>query len=133
MKSAAQEPSAGAKSSTKLIGRWGEELAAEHYRKRGWNLIGMGYHCRYGEIDVIAEKGGLIAFIEVKLRKNDRFASAGEQVNAVKQRRLRMTAELWMSLYGENRAARFDVVEIYADKGTETKHPKIRVLEDAFS
>jgi len=36
-------------------------------------------------------------------------------------------------LYGENRAARFDVVEIYADKGTETKHPKIRVLEDAFS
>lgn len=120
-------------SSTKLIGRWGEELAAEYYRKRGWNIVGMGYHCRYGEIDVIAERRGLIAFIEVKLRKNDRFASASEQVNAVKQKRLRMTAELWMSLYGEERCARFDVVEIYADKGTDTKRPIIHVLEDAFS
>ena len=121
------------KVSTKLVGRWGEELAAAHYRKHGWNILGMGYQSRYGEIDVIAEKRGLIAFVEVKLRRNARFAAASEQVNFPKQKRLRATAELWLSLYGDNRAARFDVVEIYAPDGMETSRPQIHVLEDAFS
>jgi len=119
--------------SRKLLGRWGEELAAAHYRKLGWSILGMGYHSRFGEIDVIAEKRGLIVFAEVKLRKDDKFAPAALQVNAAKQRKLRATAELWLSLYGEDRCARFDVVEIYAPDGIETMTPRIHVLEDAFS
>ncbi len=117
----------------KLIGRWGEEVTAEHYRKHGWNVLGMGYRCRYGEIDVIVEKQGLIAFVEVKLRKNASYAMAREQVTYAKQQRLRRTAELWLAQYGNDRCARFDVVEIYAPFGMETKNPRIVVVEDAFS
>ena len=40
----------------KLTGRWGEELATEYLRKRGYKIIAMGYHTRMGEIDIIAEK-----------------------------------------------------------------------------
>ena len=120
------------KMTTKLVGRWGEELAARCYRKHGWKILAMGYHCRFGEIDVIAEKKGLVAFVEVKLRRDDRFASAADQVNGPKQRRLRATAELWMSQYGEGRNARFDVVEVYAKDGLNTKRPEVHVIEDAF-
>ena len=117
---------------TKILGRWGEELAARHYRKQGWSVLAMSYRCRFGEIDVIAEKNGLVAFVEVKLRRDDRYSAAAEQVNTAKQRRLRATAEMWLSQYGKDCSARFDVVEIYAQDGVKTKHPEIHVIEDAF-
>ena len=118
---------------TKLLGKWGETVTAEYLRKHGWRILASGYRCKWGEIDLIAEKSGLISIVEVKLRKSDAFAPAGEAVNEPKRRRLKATAELWLSQYGEGRNARFDVAEVYAPEGAATKKPRIRILEDAFS
>ena len=71
-------------------------------------------------------------FVEVKLRKSDAFARAAEFVDYHKQNRLRMAAELWLSQHETELQPRFDVVEIYAPEGEQTKNPTIYHLEDAF-
>ncbi len=59
---------------TKLRGSWGEALAMAYLRRKDYEPVGMGYRTRYGEIDVIVKDGAYIAFVEVKVRKNDRYA-----------------------------------------------------------
>lgn len=117
-----------------LLGRWGEALVGKWLTRRGYTLLASGYRCRMGEIDLIARKGNTLAFVEVKLRRTADFAAAREQVTPAKQRRIRTTAQLYLA---QNPAlaecfCRFDVAEVYAPQGTETKHPDINYLENAF-
>lgn len=116
----------------KLIGAWGEATAAQYLRERGYTIVSMGYRCRFGEVDIIAENKQYIAFVEVKTRKNSGFAEAREFVTGHKIGRLRQTAELWLAEHETTRQPRFDVIEIYAPQGTDTNRPEIRHLEDAF-
>lgn len=115
-----------------LSGAWGEALAAEYLRRRGYRIRHSGYACRFGEIDLIAEKGRFLAFVEVKLRKSADFGRAGEYVDGKKQQRLRATASLYLSTHETGLQPRFDVIEIYAPEGTETTNPEIHHIEDAF-
>lgn len=114
------------------MGAWGESLAAEFLKKKRYQLLAAGYRCRYGEIDLIVSNKKYLVFVEVKLRKNDRFASAMEFVDYRKQNRLRITAEFYLSQNPTDLQPRFDVIEIYAPEGLDTKKPKIHHLEDAF-
>ena len=116
----------------KLSGAWGEAFAAEYLRKKRYKILAAGYHCRFGEIDLIAQNKNHLVFVEVKLRKNAEFASAREYVNAPKQDRIRMTASMYLSQNPTNLQPRFDVIEIYAPEGALTKKPEITHLEDAF-
>lgn len=116
----------------RLLGRWGEALAAEIYRKKGWRIVAAGWTCRFGEIDLIAENGKYIAFAEVKLRQDDRFAAAREFVDCRKQERIRTSAQMYLVENPTHLQPRFDVVEIYAPQGMQTKKPKTNVLENAF-
>ena len=116
----------------KLTGRWGEELAAEYLRKHGYKIIAMGYRTRMGEIDIIAEKRKYLVFVEVKLRKTDKYGTAGEFVNAEKQRKLTMTALAWMQSEPIEKQPRFDVIEIYAPHGMATVSPTINHIKNAF-
>ena len=120
------------KQAAKLLGRWGEALAAEYLKKKGYRLVALNYSCRWGEVDVIVENASCLVFVEVKLRKSDRFAKAAEYVDLRKQDRIRKTAELWLSLHETEKPIRFDVVEVYAPRGMDTPRPKINHLEDAF-
>lgn len=114
------------------MGSWGEDIACEHLRKKRYRVIGRNYGCRFGEIDVIAEKGRYVVFVEVKLRRDDRFAAAAEFVTLEKQRRVIAAAKLWLAQNSVPLQPRFDVIEVYAPEGIETKHPKINHIEDAF-
>ncbi|MBE6949368.1 MAG: YraN family protein [Ruminococcaceae bacterium] len=116
----------------KLTGRWGEELAAEYLRRSGYKIVALGYRTRMGEIDIIAEKRKFLVFVEVKLRKTDKFGTAGEYVNAEKQRKLRLTALAWMQSNETSKQPRFDVIEIYAPHGIQTVDPTINHIENAF-
>lgn len=69
-------------SDASLLGRWGEKQAAGYLHQKGYRLLAAGYRCRMGEIDLIAQKGRELAFVEVKLRRNARFAEPREQVTA---------------------------------------------------
>lgn len=115
-----------------IVGAWGEAIAAEYIRKKRYKVIATGYRCRFGEIDLIAQNNRYLLFIEVKLRRSDRFAEAKEFVDAHKQERLRTTASVYLDQFPTDLQPRFDVIEIYAPEGTLTKHPHIIHLEDAF-
>ena len=115
-----------------LSGPWGEALAAEYLRKKGWRIEAMNYRTRLGEIDIIASNRQYLVFCEVKLRKSADFAAAREFVDARKQQRLRTTALLYLSQHETPLQPRFDVIEIYAPDGTQTRRPQITHMEDAF-
>ena len=117
-----------------LLGRWGEKQAAGYLHQKGYRLLAAGYRCRMGEIDLIAQKGRELAFVEVKLRRNARFAEPREQVTAAKQRRILLAARHFLAQhpeYGEH-YCRFDVAEVYAPDGLQTAKPEIRYYEHAF-
>ena len=116
----------------KLLGRWGEELAARYLKKKRYTVIAMNYYCRMGEIDVIAQNKGYVVFAEVKLRKNSEHGYAREFVTEQKQEKLRIAAEMWLSQNPTELQPRFDVIEIYAPQGIETKRPQINHLENVF-
>ena len=115
-----------------LAGAWGEALAAEYLRKKRYTVVASGYRCRFGEIDLIAKNRRFLVFVEVKLRKSANFARAMEYVDRNKQQRLRTTAALYLSEHPTPLQPLFDVIEIYAPDGTQTLHPEIHHLEDAF-
>ncbi len=115
------------------MGAWGEAIAAQYLQKKHYNIIAAGYRSRFGEIDIIACDKKYLVFVEVKLRKSDRYAKAFEYVNGPKQERIKTTAAIYLSQNPTTLQPRFDVIEIYAPAGIETQAPTINHLEDAFS
>lgn len=117
----------------RLLGRWGEALVAEKLRDMGYRVIAAGYHCRFGEIDLIAITDKYLCFIEVKLRKNASFVPARAAVDRKKQEKLRTTARCYLAEHPEQTLQpRFDVAEIYAPQGMETRNPDFHYWENAF-
>ena len=116
----------------RLLGQWGEELAARYLIEHGYRIVDANWRCRFGEIDLIAKEKGYLCFVEVKLRKNDRMASAMEFVDARKQKKLRTTAQLYLSIHPIQEQPRFDVIEVYAPDGLQTVKPEIHHITNAF-
>ena len=114
------------------MGAWGEALAAEYLRKKRYSIVATNYRTRLGEIDLIAANKKYLVFVEVKLRKNADFAMAREFVDSGKQRRIRTVAGCYLASHPTSLQPRFDVIEIYAPEGLETRRPVINHLEDAF-
>ena len=117
---------------SRLLGRWGEALAADYLRRQGYAVLASGWRCRFGEIDLIVQDKAYLCFVEVKLRRSSAFGTAGEFVDWRKQQRLRTTAALYLQQHPTALQPRFDVIEVLAPQGRETRSPKIRHLADAF-
>ena len=117
---------------TKLIGRWGEATASRYLKTHGYKITAMGYSTRFGEIDIIAENRKFIVFVEVKLRKNDKFGSAMEYVGSEKQRKIISAAQMYLVSNITEKQPRFDVIEVYAPQGIHTENPEINHIENAF-
>lgn len=115
-----------------LLGAWGEAQAAEYLRKKRYEIVAAGYRSRFGEIDLIVCNKKYLVFVEVKLRKSDDFAKAREYVDRRKQDKIRVTASMYLSQNPTALQPRFDVIEIYAPQGMETRKPTIYHMEDAF-
>ena len=114
------------------LGRWGEALVADDLKKKGWKIVDTGFRCRMGEIDLIVQNRTYLVFVEVKLRKNDRFGPAAAFVDYNKQRKLRAAAEYYLLCHPTSLQPRFDVAEVYAPQGTDTEYPTISYIENAF-
>lgn len=114
-----------------LLGSFGEDAAAAFLSKKGFTVIRRNFSCRLGEIDIIAEEGEYLAFVEVKLRKNADHGEAREFVTSAKQKRIILAAKYWLSRYPTELQPRFDVVEVYAPDGPRGKL-YLRLLRDAF-
>lgn len=112
-------------------GTWGEALVADYLRDRSYRLVAHSYHCRFGEIDLIAWDGDTLCFVEVKTRTNTRMGLPREYVTTGKQTRLRKTALFYLSSHDLDCPARFDVAEVYAAVPGDP-NARIEYLEDAF-
>lgn len=112
-----------------LLGKTGEDIAAEHLIGRGYRILQRNYRCKAGEIDIVAGRGRTVVFCEVKTRRTDRWGQPSEAVGHLKQGRLRRLAATWLAEH-EVRASnvRFDVFSVVADKG----RPVVTHIEDAF-
>lgn len=117
---------------SKLLGAFGEDAVCRWLRRHGYRILGRNFSCRFGELDIIARKGKYLAFVEVKMRKNNEHGAAMEFVTPAKQRRLIQTAEYWLMMNPTGLQPRFDVAEVYAPEGIRTEKPEINYVEDAF-
>ncbi len=113
-------------------GKWGEDRAAEYLCCKGFNIVDANWKCRFGEIDLIAEDGTYLCFVEVKERKNAAYGPAAAFVDRRKQEKLRATAELYLAWHPTDLQPRFDVIEVYAPQGEHTARPEIIHLENVF-
>jgi putative endonuclease len=113
----------------KELGRTGEELAAGYLATRGWEILARNVRFREGELDIVATRAGIIAFVEVKTRRSVAFGSPAEAVTWRKQRRIRTLALRYLSSNPARASAiRFDILDIARDRDGF----KITHLEDAF-
>ncbi len=106
-----------------------EDAAAELLTQRGLRIIIRNFHCKMGELDIVA-LGSHLHFVEVRYRKNDRFGGAAASVTHSKQTKLRRTAEFFLQCHPRFRKhrAQFDVVTV---SGTNYP-PNIDWIESAF-
>ena len=87
-----------------------EKLAATFLRAQGLKMVTQNYHCRFGEIDLIMTDASTLVFIEVRLRSNKQFGSAGASITPQKQQKLMLTAEHYLQQNATKNACRFDVI-----------------------
>lgn len=111
-------------------GVWGEIFAARYLRDNGYCILSSNYICRFGEIDIIAEKNGVICFVEVKTRNKNTSVRPMEAVDEGKQKRLEMAAKSFLSATKINSHTAFDVCEVYVDDND--KLCSINYIKNAF-
>ena len=87
---------------------------------------------REGEIDLVVSRGPYLCFVEVKLRRDAEMAEAREFVTPGKQRRVRTAALYYLMVHPSPLPPRFDVVEVYAPQGENTRKPVVRHWEGVF-
>jgi len=80
------------KSSTRDQGLEAETSALRYLKGLGCSILERNYRSRRGEVDLIARKGGVIYFVEVKLRRSGRFGSAAQAISPSKQRKIALAA-----------------------------------------
>jgi len=111
------------------LGEQGETLAFEEIKRLGYTNIIRNYRCRLGEVDLVAEDGDVLVFIEIKTRRGRSLGFAKEAVNARKRKQISKVALSYMKAnHCCDVSARFDVVAVSVGSGP----PQIEVIKNAF-
>lgn len=117
------------------VGRFGEQVAADHLTAAGLVILARNWRCRGGELDIVATEGRTLVFVEVKTRSSLAFGAPAEAVDARKAARVRRLATQWIDEQRGDpgsaapsppgwRSIRFDVVSVlrHARGGVEVDH-----------
>ncbi len=110
------------------LGEIGEGLASKFLKGHGYKIIKRNYKTAIGEIDIIAEDGGTLVFIEVKTRENTAYGQPFEAVNRHKRRKIANVALLYLKGLKEIPPCRFDVVSVCVTAGRQ----ELKLIKDAF-
>ncbi|HYB01907.1 MAG TPA: YraN family protein [Ktedonobacteraceae bacterium] len=114
------------------LGRTGERLAAEALISKGYCILERNFRCRHGEIDLVAEDGHDLIFVEVKARRGVSFGLPEDALTLRKQRKLMEVASYYLDLHADaDRSWRIDVVAVqFSDNG---KLEEIRIYKHAVT
>jgi putative endonuclease len=113
------------------LGQKGERLAAGLLKKEGYRILEYNYRGRLGEVDLIAEDGDCLVFVEVKTRRNLAFGHPLESIDLRKQRQLIKVAREYVAQKGEEeRFCRFDAVAVLQRSNGEP--PRLELVKNAF-
>ncbi len=100
------------------LGAFGERVAAAHLEAKGYRIRARNFRCREGEIDIVAEDGDCLVFVEVRTRRGDAFGTPAESVTAAKERRLLTVAKAYLQEHPDVPAnQRIDVVGVELSRG----------------
>ena len=110
-------------------GRQGEALVAAYLERRGWRILHRNWRFHHKELDLVAARGGAVAFVEVKTRADDAIGHPLESIDARKRRDLATAARGWIAQHGRPyHTFRFDAaVVVTGPGGTSVEH-----VEDAW-
>ena len=115
----------------KALGNRGEALAAQRLRSLGYSIRERNWRCPVGELDVVAEKDGVLIFVEVRTRRGDRFGTPEESITPIKRAKLLEVAQTYLEEHGEeDRNWRIDVVAI--EIGPRGEVVRMEVIENAI-
>jgi putative endonuclease len=115
---------------SKDIGNLGEELAANYLIEFGYKILDRNFRSHQGEIDIIAEDGDVLVFIEVKNYSFRSFGSPYSAISKSKKENIIRTARYYLHKYRiTNKNCRFDVLTIFWDS---LKNQKVDLIKDAF-
>ena len=106
------------------LGREGEKTARSYLIKNGWKILKKNYKTPFGEIDIIAKKDDIIAFIEVKTRLTDIFGLPSEAVTNQRKLRYIRGANYYFSGKIIDCTVRFDIIEVF--------RKQVNHIENAF-
>ena len=110
------------------LGRMGEEAAARYLVLHGYHIRERNWRAGHRDLDIVAERRGMLVFVEVKTRQSHDYGEPEEAVDAEKIRNLLAAAHVYMRLHQLDMAIRFDVVSVVGSDG----HFDITHIPDAF-
>jgi putative endonuclease len=114
------------------VGARGEKLAVDHLKRRGYKIIQRNFRCREGEIDIIAQKGECLVFVEVRTKKNIAFGTPEESVTLSKREKLISLANAYLQAYDKPPLSwRIDVVAV--ELTPENRVSRLNHIENAVS
>ena len=114
-----------------VIGRWGEDVAAEYLVANSYSVLARNVHSEHGEIDIVACKGGLLVFVEVKTRSSHTFSYPEDSVTRRKQAYMLSAAEEYLQAHPESGESwQFDVIAV---EGTPGEKAQIEHFENVIS
>lgn len=115
--------------STRQIGSKAEDLAVKHLKRLGYKIIKRNFTIRGGEIDIIAQDGEELVFVEVKARYSRQFGSPIEAITPWKIQHLIKSAAVYANMIDwGNRPYRLDALSI--DYSTSADNPDISLLKN---
>lgn len=103
----------GERTERRRFGDAAEEAAVRYLEARGWRVLARNFSCRWGELDVVAEQGETLAFVEVRMRSSAVWGDPSHTVSYAKQRRVVRAALHFLFQHRlEGRMVRFDVMSV---------------------
>ncbi len=110
------------------LGKWGEEKASDYLIEKGYQVLAHNIRTPYGEIDLLAQDGSCLVFVEVKTRSSKYFGHPEEAITPKKMQHMIESAESYLQKLGENKDWRLDVIAIEKEKKSRT--PMIEHFEN---
>lgn len=111
------------------FGKKAEDLAVEYLLKNGYKILVRNFRFQKAEIDIIAEKEGIVAIVEVKARSTDAFMLPQEAVTKTKIRSIVSTANHYLEEFNKQHEVRFDIMSVLPD---DKGNLMIEHITDAF-